>query len=480
MAASDAKPVPTKGVAYRLYFDVRKADGTLVTGWTGADTELSQDGGSFADATNEATEIGTSGVGYVDLTASETNYDCVVVKTTLTNSGALPVVTYLYPAEAADIPVNATAISGDSTAADNLEAAADGTGYNLGGGQVVAASVTGNVGGNVSGSVGSVADYGTLVSDVATAVWAYGTRTLTSFGTLVADIASAVWGATTRTLTSYGTLVTDVATAVWDATTRTLTGFGSLVADIWGYATRALTDKTGFSLSADYDAAKTAAQAGDAMTLTTGERSAIASEVNTTLSAEHGAGSWESGGAGSGARTVTVTVTDGTDPLEGARVRLTRNLESYVLSTDTSGQAVFNLDDGTWQLAVTLAGYQYSGSTITVNGDESVAVVMTAVTLPPASDPSLANCYLYTYDAEGALAGGVAITFRLVAPPTGDARSYPLDTFSAASDTTGLLQVALLRGATYAARRGNKGRWYEFTIDADPYALPAILGYLGA
>jgi hypothetical protein len=52
--------------------------------------------------------------------------------------------------------VNVTQISGDTTAADNLEAAADGTGYNLGGGSVVAASVTGNVGGNVAGSVGSV------------------------------------------------------------------------------------------------------------------------------------------------------------------------------------------------------------------------------------------------------------------------------------------------------------------------------------
>lgn len=62
------------------------------------------------------------------------------------------------------ITANATQISGDATAADNLEAAADGTGFNLGGGAVVAASVTGavgsvtgNVGGNVTGSVGSLA-----------------------------------------------------------------------------------------------------------------------------------------------------------------------------------------------------------------------------------------------------------------------------------------------------------------------------------
>lgn len=90
------------------------------------------------------------------------------------------------------------AISGDSAAADNLEAAADGTGYNLGGGAVVAASVTGavgsvtgNVGGNVTGSVGSVASFGSLVSDIATAVWAFATRTLSAFGFTVDTNANA-------------------------------------------------------------------------------------------------------------------------------------------------------------------------------------------------------------------------------------------------------------------------------------------------
>lgn len=57
---------------------------------------------------------------------------------------------------ASGIPsVNTAQISGDSVAADNLESAADGTGYNLGGGSIVAASVTGAVG-SVTGAVGSV------------------------------------------------------------------------------------------------------------------------------------------------------------------------------------------------------------------------------------------------------------------------------------------------------------------------------------
>lgn len=58
---------------------------------------------------------------------------------------------------AGNIKCDVLAISGDTTAADNLEAATDGTGYNVGNGSVVAASVTGNVGGNVTGSVGSLA-----------------------------------------------------------------------------------------------------------------------------------------------------------------------------------------------------------------------------------------------------------------------------------------------------------------------------------
>ena len=52
---------------------------------------------------------------------------------------------------------------------------------------------------------------------------------------------------------------------VWAVGTRSLTTFGTLIADIWASATRSLTDKAGFSLHADYDAAKSAAPAGAKM-----------------------------------------------------------------------------------------------------------------------------------------------------------------------------------------------------------------------
>ena len=57
MASSDAKPFPIKNQAYRVYFPLLDADGDLVEGMAGLDSEVSKDGATFANCTNEATEI---------------------------------------------------------------------------------------------------------------------------------------------------------------------------------------------------------------------------------------------------------------------------------------------------------------------------------------------------------------------------------------------------------------------------------------
>lgn len=130
MASSDALPVPRKNAAYRCVFPILDADGDLVTGATGLDSEVSKDQGTFADCTNEATEIATnSGMYYLDLTSTEMNADCVAVIVKTSSSGAKTTVLVFYPEEAGDIRADAVMVSGDSVAADNLEAAHDGTGY---------------------------------------------------------------------------------------------------------------------------------------------------------------------------------------------------------------------------------------------------------------------------------------------------------------------------------------------------------------
>lgn len=140
------------------------SDYTHATG----DTKVKKDEGASANA-DAALVYEGEGVWSLSLTATEMQAARIVITvvdsaTKAVEDQCVVIETYgnasaqhAFDLDTATQPVNVTQISGDSTAADNLEAAADGTGYNLGGGSVVAASVTGNVGGNVTGSVGSLA-----------------------------------------------------------------------------------------------------------------------------------------------------------------------------------------------------------------------------------------------------------------------------------------------------------------------------------
>lgn len=109
MAASDARPVPRKNTAFRVTFGIFDADGDLVTGASGLDSEVSKDGGTFADCTNEATEIATSsGMYYLDLTADEMNADTVAIIVKTSTSGAKTTPIVMYPEEAGDFRLSAT------------------------------------------------------------------------------------------------------------------------------------------------------------------------------------------------------------------------------------------------------------------------------------------------------------------------------------------------------------------------------------
>jgi hypothetical protein len=108
MAATDAMAVPKKNTAYRHTFVILDADGDPVSGAAGLDSEVSKDGAAFADCTNEATEIGTSGFYYLDLTATEMNADTVAVRVQTSTSGAKTEPIILYPEKAGDIRVNVT------------------------------------------------------------------------------------------------------------------------------------------------------------------------------------------------------------------------------------------------------------------------------------------------------------------------------------------------------------------------------------
>lgn len=233
MASTDARPVPRKNVAFRLYFPILDADGDLVTGAAGLDSEVSIDGGTFADCTNEATEIATSsGMYFLDLVQAEMNGDaiCLIVKTSTVGAKTTPIV--LYPEEAGDYRADVTHFGGSAgtfaSGRPEVNAShAAGTAWNSG-------AITANtLAADTLTAAKVAADVGT---EIGTAVWATAARSLTVLDEdsttldLDATIRAAVGLASANLDTQVGDLPTnaELATALGTADDAVLTAIGDL------------------------------------------------------------------------------------------------------------------------------------------------------------------------------------------------------------------------------------------------------------
>ena len=97
-----ALPYPIKNARFTLAVPFLDADGDPLDPTT-PDTEVSQDGGAFADAAEEVTTIsGSNGAGYITLTGAETNNSVVVVAFKVA-SGPKATLMTLYPAVLASV-----------------------------------------------------------------------------------------------------------------------------------------------------------------------------------------------------------------------------------------------------------------------------------------------------------------------------------------------------------------------------------------
>lgn len=273
MASTDSRPLPLKNTAFRLYFTAYDSSGVPVTAFTSPDSELSADGGAFADATNEATFVG-HGQGYIDLTAAEMNYDHVGFYFSCTEGSTRDCIS-ICPTEDSDIPANVTHTgTAQAGGALTITLASGASAVNAYYYHQLVQIVSGTGAGQVRQIMGYVGS-----TKVATVNYAWGTNPdNTSVYRLIADhvpfcdaggvgwaynhagSAVATITATNALATLIGTPVTDLATdiagvaassatAVWAAGARTLTSFGTLVADVWSYATRLLTAGTNIVLA---------------------------------------------------------------------------------------------------------------------------------------------------------------------------------------------------------------------------------------
>lgn len=120
--------------------------------------------------------------------------------------------------------------------------------------------------------------------------------------------------------------------------------------------------------------------------------------------------------SGTGAYVVTVTVNDGTDPLQSATVRLTEGIDSFTDDTDVSGVATFSLNNNEYDISITKPGYQFTPDTITVEGAGNHTVSMTQTALPSPTSPDMSALYLYTMNFIGEANSGVSVKAKIADP----------------------------------------------------------------
>lgn len=96
MAAENATPFPIRAQAYRALVSFRDTSGNLITSWSSPASSISKDGGGAASGPTP-TEIGTTGMGYIDLTANQMDASHVQVKCTVSNASQTATVIEIVP-----------------------------------------------------------------------------------------------------------------------------------------------------------------------------------------------------------------------------------------------------------------------------------------------------------------------------------------------------------------------------------------------
>ena len=206
-----------------------------------------------------------------------------------------------------------------------------------------------------------------------------------------------------------------------------------------------------------------------------GANTSIAS-ANTTL---HTAISNIDAGGGTGAYTITVTVTDGTDPLENATVRLTEGINTFVQYTDASGNAQFSLDAATYNVALTKDGYSFTPTTRTVTGEEAGTLTsdleMTLTTLISPADPPYCSVHGTVINGLGLPVANASISFSLVSANNTSRYGGPFFTLDGV-----LIQTTTILGSTDANGTLGNGTSGSTTLDLirNDYITPDSVWYL--
>lgn len=204
---------------------------------------------------------------------------------------------------------------------------------------------------------------------------------------------------------------------------------------------------------------------------------AISTQVGSDLSTAHGAGAWGPGTAGSGPYSYTITVDDGTDPLENARVRLVEGADDFSDTTDADGEVPFSLTAKTYSVTIAKDGYSFTPTTLAVSGDGSHTFSMTRTAPAAPDDADKITTRIYCYKADTTRAPCASVYLRQFAAPTGDAgNSYEGAWTEYEADEEGVLDLTLWADVEYGIRRGEKGDVKRFTPAGSAYSIDSFIG----
>jgi hypothetical protein len=181
-----------------------------------------------------------------------------------------------------------------------------------------------------------------------------------------------------------------------------------------------------------------------------------------------------------GTRARTFTVNDGTTVLESAKIRVTKGAASYVLITNVAGIATASLDDGTWTVAITLAGYSFTPTTLVISADGTNTYSMAATSITPSTPPQTTG-YWTVYDLNGTILPGATVQLRTANAPTSSTGLVLEDAIrTGTANSSGVVSfTGLFPGATYIANRAGSTRQFTITVPATAgttVALGSIVG----
>lgn len=223
-------------------------------------------------------------------------------------------------------------------------------------------------------------------------VWEYATRTLSSFGSLVSDVATAVWGAVARTITG-GTVDTCTTNTDMRGTNGALLAANYTAPNNSGITDiKAKTDQLTFTEANKVDATATVSVAGLA---TEAKQDEIIADIAGVIT--HGDANWltPSGIGGTIAITFNVKDDSGNNILDAvvevwdtAGTTLKERKE-----TNSSGNAIFNCKAETYTIKITKSGYSFDNASYTVTVPATVNYVMTAFVIPVS--PDLTKCRVW-------------------------------------------------------------------------------------